>query len=181
MSQQDTLTLLFALGILAGYLAWLLAKRPAKPVKLHDPKRSQVYTLGPPLNIVAGEGHYAVALKKFTGPPRPGGYLIPKQVRLVREPENPFDPNAIKVTIAGQTVGHIRREVAEILSPQMDAQSLREFSTTGVIRGGYEDAPNIGVHLWFDRRAAAEAGLDANFLSHYEVSWPPGDDEGEGA
>jgi SWI/SNF-related matrix-associated actin-dependent regulator of chromatin subfamily A3 len=41
-------------------------------------------------------------------------------VKLVREPHNPYDRNAIKVNnMQGQQVGHIKRETAAILSPLM--------------------------------------------------------------
>jgi len=41
-----------------------------------------------------------------------------QNVLLVREPENKYDPNAVKVTnIAGQTVGHIKKDEAAALSP----------------------------------------------------------------
>ena len=41
--------------------------------------------------------------------------------RLVREPENPHDPNAIRVEVAGKYLGHIPKDKAKELSPQMDA------------------------------------------------------------
>ena len=40
---------------------------------------------------------------------------------LVREPDNPHDPNAIKVTIAGVVfLGYVPREIAKELAPLMD-------------------------------------------------------------
>ena len=40
---------------------------------------------------------------------------------LVREPENPYDPNAIKVTAAGVAfLGYLPREIAAELAPLMD-------------------------------------------------------------
>lgn len=41
--------------------------------------------------------------------------------RLVREPENPHDPNAIRVEVAGKYLGHIPKDNAKELAPQMDA------------------------------------------------------------
>ena len=41
--------------------------------------------------------------------------------RLVREPENPHDPNAIRVEVAGKYLGHIPKDKAKELAPQMDA------------------------------------------------------------
>jgi hypothetical protein len=40
---------------------------------------------------------------------------------LIREPDNPHDPNAIKVTIAGVIfLGYLAREIASELAPLMD-------------------------------------------------------------
>jgi len=46
------------------------------------------------------------------------------KVDLVREPENQFDPNAIKVILAEHTpglhIGYLSREIAAMLAPQID-------------------------------------------------------------
>lgn len=43
------------------------------------------------------------------------------EVTLVREPENPFDPNAVAVHIEGTKVGHLARADAALIAPIMDA------------------------------------------------------------
>jgi len=53
----------------------------------------------------------------------------PVEVELIREPENPHDPNAIKVIIdAGpyknMHIGYVPRRVAEILAPKIDKQEV---------------------------------------------------------
>jgi hypothetical protein len=40
---------------------------------------------------------------------------------LVREPDNPHDPNAIRVELAGLYLGYVPRHIAKDLAPQMDA------------------------------------------------------------
>ncbi len=40
---------------------------------------------------------------------------------LVREPDNPHDPNAIRVELAGLYLGYVPRHIAKNLAPQMDA------------------------------------------------------------
>jgi hypothetical protein len=40
---------------------------------------------------------------------------------LVREPENSYDPNAIRVEVAGFFLGYIPKGVAKTLAPLMDA------------------------------------------------------------
>jgi len=39
---------------------------------------------------------------------------------LVREPDNPHDPNAIRVELAGLYLGYVPRHIAKDLAPQMD-------------------------------------------------------------
>jgi single-stranded-DNA-specific exonuclease len=39
---------------------------------------------------------------------------------LVREPNNPHDPNAIRVEIGGLYLGYVPRHIAKDLAPQMD-------------------------------------------------------------
>lgn len=47
-------------------------------------------------------------------------------VNLVREPANKYDPNAVKVTnVAGQQVGHIKRELAKALAFILDSRLAR--------------------------------------------------------
>ena len=44
-----------------------------------------------------------------------------EMVSLVREPHNPYDPNAVKVNnVIGDQVGHIKRELAKPLAYIMD-------------------------------------------------------------
>ncbi len=40
---------------------------------------------------------------------------------LVREPDNPHDPNAIRVELAGLYLGYVPRYIAKDLAPEMDA------------------------------------------------------------
>jgi hypothetical protein len=46
-----------------------------------------------------------------------------QQLRVVREPENPYDPNAIAVFIFQQQLGHFPRGFAAEVAPLMDAGS----------------------------------------------------------
>ena len=40
---------------------------------------------------------------------------------LVREPDNPYDPNAIAVKLANIPLGYVPREIAKELAPEMDS------------------------------------------------------------
>lgn len=41
-------------------------------------------------------------------------------VRLVREPDNKFDANAVKVVLGGEHIGYLPRETAAVLAPRLD-------------------------------------------------------------
>jgi len=64
---------------------------------------------------VAGAGqHHAAALQSdFAQPGRP--------LTLLRDPDNPHDPNAIAVHAGGERVGWVPRELAAELAPELDA------------------------------------------------------------
>jgi hypothetical protein len=132
-----------------------------------------------PLDIVAGESRYGRALRNLTGPARENGYLIPTVATLTREPSNAFDPNAIKVKVRRHQVGYIMREVAALLAPHMDSLGTDNLEVAAIIRGGYEDAPNVGVHLWLHRSSASGPIFRLTESEALEVSWPPNDDEGK--
>jgi SWI/SNF-related matrix-associated actin-dependent regulator of chromatin subfamily A3 len=70
------------------------------------------YLTKPPFSVLVG----FVFLLLFAGVAHAGEY-----VTLVREPNNPYDRNAIRVdNMSGEKVGHIKRQQASILAPIMD-------------------------------------------------------------
>ena len=57
-----------------------------------------------------------VGIRYYRGEAHPGEY-----VKLVREPSNPYDRNAIRVeNLSGEKVGHVKKEQAAALTPIMD-------------------------------------------------------------
>ena len=50
---------------------------------------------------------------------------------LVREPENPYDPNAIQVHSDEHFIGFVAKQVAEDLAPLMDAGESFTCRTAG--------------------------------------------------
>ena len=47
-------------------------------------------------------------------------------VACIREPENPYDANAVRVeNILGEKVGHLRRELALEIAPLLDSGDLQ--------------------------------------------------------
>ena len=63
---------------------------------------------------------------------------------LVREPENPHDPNAVRVSLFGMyEMGYLPRWLAKTIAPQMDAG--RTFLAEFVCRNEYGAYENIGL------------------------------------
>ena len=57
-------------------------------------------------------------------------------VRLVREPNNAYDPNAIQVVLqAGETLGYLTSEFAAMLAKQMDAGICVQSQVSKIVRG----------------------------------------------
>jgi hypothetical protein len=130
-----------------------------------------------PRNFVAGESHYLPALRALTGPVREYGYLRPSEVCFVREADNAYDGNAWRAEVGGRLVGYVRREIAAQLSPPLDRFGCATFTVCGVLRGGSISAPNVGVHVWLNRRTSAGPEL-VLADSAREVPWPPHEQEG---
>ena len=63
---------------------------------------------------------------------------------LVREPENPHDPNAVRVSLFGiYEMGYLPRWLAKDIAPQMDVG--RAFIAEFVCRNEYGAYENIGL------------------------------------
>jgi single-stranded-DNA-specific exonuclease len=76
-------------------------------------------------------------------------------VRLVRQPDNEFDPNAIAVFApTGEQVGFLNRRLASVLAPAIDAGAEWDVSVTEVTGG--EEAGSKGVNVLFSRPGAEE-------------------------
>ena len=70
-----------------------------------------------------------------------------EQVRLVREPTNRYDRNAIRAdNIRDEQVGHIPREAALYLSPMLDQKTLHHVE--GVVTSGTQNKYSMPVTLF---------------------------------
>jgi hypothetical protein len=130
-----------------------------------------------PTNFVVGESYYKEALLRLCGPPREYGYLIPLALDIVRDPQNPYDGNALRVEVDGRQVGHIARQLAAQLAPPLDSYGCQSFRVCGILRGGSTSAPHLGVHVWLDRRLTPGPEIIQRD-DDARVPWPPYDDEG---
>lgn len=56
------------------------------------------------------------------------GYVDIGTLALIREPDNPHDPNAVRVSLFDiYNMGYLKREVAEKVAPLMDEITDRQF------------------------------------------------------
>jgi hypothetical protein len=94
---------------------------------------------------VVGESHHADELDKVTG----GGIGEHELVaNLVREPDNPYDPNAIAVVVHGLSVGYLSRDDATRFAAGLDAAGGR--ATCGAVIRREDPARSWNVVLQVD-------------------------------
>lgn len=67
-------------------------------------------------------------------------------VYLVRNPENPYDSNAIQVRLGDEMLGHLAKEVAARLAPEMD-NGAEWWATLYQVRVSPENPNNPGVDI----------------------------------
>lgn len=89
---------------------------------------------------VVGEGHYHADLAGLMAALRddPDATEVRTAARLVREPQNPYDRNAVRVEIHGKLVGYLSREDAEEIKPWLKkvARRTRPAYVLACIGGG---------------------------------------------
>lgn len=67
-------------------------------------------------------------------------------VQLVRNPDNPYDKNAIEVRLNGTMLGHLAKEVAARLAPEMD-NGAEWWATIYQVRVSPENPNNPGLDI----------------------------------
>lgn len=75
-------------------------------------------------------------------------YYTNKPVKLIPEPENPYDPLAIKVVIAGEQVGHISREDNKHVHEILSSSDIKYI--TASIRGGVYKVVSLNGDIFKD-------------------------------
>lgn len=107
---------------------------------------------------------------------RPGDAVV-----LVPEPENPVDPNAVKVCKfesakqLGQQLGHLNRDLAAEVNRKREAGYRIEALVTNVT-GGTKSKPNRGLNLIL---FIGEPGISDRAFAHYAKSVGLGEDEAD--
>lgn len=97
---------------------------------------------------VVGESHYQPALRWAVDSNHSDGGL-PVAACLVREPENKYDRNAVRIDVQGKTVGYIARVEAPWMQEKLkwlEHQGLRPVCQARVFGGG-PGKPNYGIVL----------------------------------
>jgi hypothetical protein len=115
-----------------------LAKKPSASRVIDVHTKKDFYS------SLAGESHYQGALRNCEEGER---------LWLHREPDNPYDPNAISAwNQSKQLIGYIKRDIAADLAEQMDRGQWIEV-TIANLTGGTPDKPTIGcnIHITFER------------------------------
>ena len=108
---------------------------------------------------VVGESHYQRQLERVVGGRTEQGAHFRCVARLIREPTNVHDPNAVMVTVDGQTVGYINRDDAEDVAAmveRMDAQRSPAWVPATIVGG------------WRDSRGSGSFGIELDGLPLYE-------------
>ena len=70
-------------------------------------------------------------------------------IELVRNPENPYDKNAIEVRLNGVMLGHLAKEVAARLAPELD-NGAEYWATLYQVRVSPENPNNPGLDILVD-------------------------------
>ncbi len=132
-----------------GFLKRLFGGSPETP----RTNRAPPTVLGGQDNLeVVGESHYQELLFAIVGSGSERVRLA-IEATLIREPDNPYDSEAVSVWIRGQKVGHLSREDAAEFSPalvELERRTGTPIALPGVIAGGGDGRPNFGVFLNFD-------------------------------
>jgi hypothetical protein len=84
----------------------------------------ETFLRGHELINVAGESHYQEALRAIAGETS-GPVRHETTAHLIPEPENEYDPDAVRVEIAGAKVGYLPRSLAPAYGPVLAAVSAR--------------------------------------------------------
>ena len=113
---------------------------------------------------VTGEAHYQPALRAICGRRADEAISLESQTaRLVPEPDNPHDHLAVRVEIAGQTVGYMSRGNARRYHRRVQrlVDAGRDVTVPAWIgcHGPGAENPNLGVRLKIPRDSELEQPL----------------------
>jgi single-stranded-DNA-specific exonuclease len=89
-------------------------------------------------------------------------------LELRRQPDNPYDPNAIGVWYGALQLGFLKREIAARVAPNVDAGERYTAHVTAVTGGGARSW-GINVYVTREREAPARAGASRTAVTREDV------------
>jgi len=108
----------------------------------------ETFLRGHELVNVAGESHYQEALREIAGT-GPGPIRLEATAHLIPEPDNAYDPSAIRVEIDGHKVGYVPRDLAAAYAPVLAPIMVRGRvpACEALVAGREGPDPVLGVFL----------------------------------
>jgi hypothetical protein len=114
---------------------------------------------------VVGESHYQDALEKIAGGYRRDSQAFIASAIMALDPDNSFDPNAVRVEIDGQTIGYLPSAEAKRIGGMMQDQSVSAATVEAQVRGGWRtnqhDQGHFGVRLKMPQSGWIDFGVGA--------------------
>ena len=156
--------------------AWCMQEREKQRSLMNERERAAAEQTEPPdtgpatwlqvpaINVgaqvdIVGEQHYQDALETLAaGRNAFGTRRRLLTAALVREPDNQYDPNAVRLEAAGATVGHLSREDAPRFHTVIDRLARAGIPATcrAMLTGGWDrgsaDRGYIGIKIFTGRR-----------------------------
>ena len=111
-------------------------------------RKATLYTGNETLEVV-GESHYQEALWSIVGGRRSDRVRHETVAVLIPDPDNQYDPNAIRVVLEGSLVGYLSGEDAPVYLPGllrlMDSSANRLVALDGIVVGGGQRPDGLGL------------------------------------
>lgn len=123
------------LGVFGLLVLFLILSKKHKKKNLSS-ERSIVYLVD-----IVGEQSYQANLIKIAGPKQEKSKYVEVMARVVSEPFNDYDKNAVKIEINGLTVGYLSRNDAKLLAGKVINKTV-----PALINGGWLDNDSEGSY-----------------------------------
>lgn len=123
------------LGVFGLLILWIiLTKRHKKQTVITERPIEYFFD-------IIGEQSYQANLRKIAGPKQERSKYVEVMARVVSEPFNAYDKNAVKIEINGLTVGYLSRDDAKLLAGKVINQTV-----PALINGGWLDDNSEGSY-----------------------------------
>lgn len=123
------------LGVFGLLVLFLILSKKHKKKNLTS-ERSIIYLVD-----IVGEQSYQANLRKIAGPKQEKSKYVKVMARVVSEPFNAYDKNAVKIEINGLTVGYLSRNDAKLLAGKVINKTVPVL-----INGGWLDNDSEGSY-----------------------------------